>query len=51
MRIRPLSDLHMEFMEADCVVDQTRLVCNPYGYAGHKINERFDPTKTVGFDS
>jgi len=41
----------MEFMEADCVVDQTRLVCNPYGYAGHKINERFDPTKTVGFDS
>ena len=31
----------------DCVVEQTRLVCNPYGYAGHETNERFDPTKTV----
>ncbi len=31
----------------DCVVEQTRIVCNPYGYAGHETNGRFDPTKTV----
>ena len=31
----------------DCVVEQTRIVCNPYGYAGHEINGLFDPTKTI----
>jgi len=31
----------------DLVVEQTRIVCNPYGYAGHETNGLFDPTKTI----
>ena len=34
----------------DCIVGQTRIVANPYGYAGHETNARFNPAKTVDLD-
>jgi hypothetical protein len=87
MKIRILSDLHLEFMHdlhssefvrrlprdfflcdvrklietaqpalwihghthesCDYQIGRTRVVCNPYGYAGHEVNRAFDPGKCV----
>jgi inhibitor of KinA sporulation pathway (predicted exonuclease) len=45
---KPAAWIHGHTHETvDLVVEQTRIVCNPYGYAGHETNGRFDPTKTI----
>jgi Icc-related predicted phosphoesterase len=31
----------------DYQIGRTRVVCNPYGYAGHEVNRAFDPGKCV----
>ena len=31
----------------DYMVGETRVVCNPRGYAGHDVNPRFDPELTI----
>lgn len=31
----------------DYRIGKTRVVCNPYGYAGHDVNARFDPGLTI----
>ena len=42
LRARPRAWIHGHTHESvDCLVGETRLLCNPYGYEGHDVNPRF----------
>jgi Icc-related predicted phosphoesterase len=45
---RPALWIHGHTHEScDYQIGGTRVVCNPYGYFGHEVNQAFDPDKTV----